>query len=122
MYLNTFKNQPVEELQNERTTVEKHFTALTTKYLKHKNQIHSCFFTHGMQEELFSFPLLSVADVRGRQPSFPPSFPPALSWVEGRQVAPFPISSPEPAQEHRHKAVTFFTTAFVTVAAEVLFC
>lgn len=55
MYLDTFKNQPVEELQNERTAVETHFIALATKYLKHENQIHSRFFMHGMAGGNFLF-------------------------------------------------------------------
>lgn len=44
------------------------------------------------QEETFSFLLPSVAEVRGRQLSFPPSFLPAVCWVEGRQAAPFSTS------------------------------
>lgn len=57
MYLNTFKNQSMEELQNERTTVENHFLALATKCLKHENKMHSHFFMHGIAGGSFLFSL-----------------------------------------------------------------
>lgn len=74
------------------------------------------------QEDPFSFLLLSVADIRGRQLSFPLSVLPAVHWLEERQVALFTTSSPDPAQEHRHKAVTFSTTAFVTTQLNLKYC
>ena len=54
-YLNTFKYQPVEELQNENTAGEKDSIALAINYLKPENKIHPPFFMHDMAGGSFLF-------------------------------------------------------------------
>lgn len=71
MCIYTFKYQPVEELQNERTAGEKHSVALSTKYLKPRIKSTLPFSCIVWQEDFFFSCCLYVMLEAGRSPVLP---------------------------------------------------